>query len=257
MSNLRPHQSNTVSIIIPVYNEGANFSILWKELTRQVACEFKAYVVYDFDGDDTVPVANKIIEGGDTRLKLIKNNIKRGVVGAVCTGFNSVDSGPVLVVMADLSDDLSIVTQMLKLYNQGYDVIVGSRYVKGGRLIGGPVLKQSMSRVAGLSLHWLRRIPTTDATNAFKMYDREMLRDIVIESNGGFELNLEITVKAFLAGYKITEIPSTWTDRTAGTSKFKLWSWLPSYLKWYLYAFRPRSIEHPATAAVANSHSSR
>jgi hypothetical protein len=65
----------------------------------------------------------------------------------------------------------------------------------------------------------------------------------VIESKGGFELSLEITVKAFLAGYTITEIPSTWRDRTAGISRFKLWKWLPHYLKWYFMAIQPRGEE--------------
>jgi hypothetical protein len=68
-----------------------------------------------------------------------------------------------------------------------------------------------------------------------------MLSAIRIESKGGFELSLEITVKAFLAGYTITETPATWRDRTEGTSRFRLWKWLPHYLKWYFMAFQPKS----------------
>jgi dolichol-phosphate mannosyltransferase len=67
-----------------------------------------------------------------------------------------------------------------------------------------------------------------------------MLSRFALKSQRGFELNLEITVKAFLAGYPITEIPSVWRDRTQGKSKFKLWAWLPHYLRWYFYAFQPR-----------------
>jgi hypothetical protein len=67
-----------------------------------------------------------------------------------------------------------------------------------------------------------------------------MLKSFTIGSTGGFELNLELTVKAFLGGYRIAETPSVWRDRTAGESHFKLWKWLPSYLKWYFYAFQPR-----------------
>ena len=238
-----PHHlpgSIELSIVIPVYNEGAGFETLWRELTSQLNCPFNALVVYDFDEDNTVPVVNMIIARGETRLSLVKNNIRRGVVGALQTGFSRVEHGPVLVVMADLSDDLAKVGQMLELYRQGFHIIVGSRYMKGGRLIGGPIFKQGLSRLAGLSLHWFRGIPTCDATNAFKIYDGSMLRKFKLESQRGFELNLEITVKAFLAGYSIAEIPSIWRDRTQGKSKFKLWSWLPHYLRWYLYAFRPR-----------------
>ena len=55
-----------------------------------------------------------------------------------------------------------------------------------------------------------------------------------IESNGGFELGIELVVKAYLKGYKICEVPTTWIDRVAGESNFKIIEWLPSYLKWYL-----------------------
>jgi len=63
------------------------------------------------------------------------------------------------------------------------------------------LLKQGLSSLAGVSLFWLRGWPTHDATNAFKIYDQEMLKSFNIESTGGFELNLELTVKPFWAGY--------------------------------------------------------
>jgi hypothetical protein len=142
--------------------------------------------------------------------------------------------------MADCSDDVEQIDLMLEKYYEGADVVAGSRYMKGGKLIGGPPFKQFLSRMSGLSLHWLRGFPTHDATNAFKIYDGEMVRSFSIESSGGFELNLELTVKAFLAGNVITEVPVSWRDRSAGKSKFKLWRWLPKYLRWYFYAFQPR-----------------
>jgi dolichol-phosphate mannosyltransferase len=229
-----------LTIVVPVYNEGANFPALWQELTRDVRCAFTALVVYDFDEDNTVPAVQDIIAAGEPRLRLVKNRFGRGVVAAIRSGFAAAPEGPVLVVMADLSDDLAKVDAMLELYRRGYQLVAASRYMKGGRLIGGPVFKQGLSRLAGVSLYWLRGIPTHDATNAFKIYDRAMVTSFNIESQGGFELNLELTVKAFLGGYRIAEIPATWRDRTAGESRFRLWKWLPLYLKWYLYAFRPR-----------------
>jgi dolichol-phosphate mannosyltransferase len=240
-----------LSIVIPVYNEGANFPGLWLEMTEHLTFPFKAFVAYDFDGDNTLPVVQKIIDEGETRLKLVKNSYGRGVVGAIRTGFDAAPDGPVLVVMADLSDDLGQVSKMLELYRRGSHIVVGSRYMKGGRLIGGPWFKQLLSRLSGLSLCWFRGIPTHDATNAFKIYDRAMLDAIQIESKGGFELSLEITVKAFLAGYTISETPSTWRDRTAGESRFKLWKWLPHYLKWYFMAFRPKARNHGRRAKLA------
>jgi len=227
-------------IVIPAYNEGANFPALWAALRSQIRSEFTALVVYDFDEDDTIPVVKNIISKGERNLQLVKNVIRGGVVGAILTGFQAVESGPVLVVMADLSDDLAQVDKMLALYRKGYQIVVGSRHMRGGRMEGGPWLKKNMSRTAGLTLHLFRGIPTRDATNAFKIYDAEMVRSLDLRSERGFELNLEITVKAFLSGYRITEIPVVWKDRVAGKSRFRLWKWLPHYLRWYFYAFRPQ-----------------
>ena len=56
---------------------------------------------------------------------------------------------------------------------------------------------------------------------------------MTIESTGGFELGIELTVKAHLLGLRVDEVPTTWRDRTAGTSRFRLWAWLPQYLRWY------------------------
>lgn len=233
-------RESPLTIVIPVYNEGINFPRLWDTLTRSIRSDFLAIVVYDFDGDDTLPVARKLIDDGDCRLRLAKNAFGRGVVGAIRTGFSYVTQGPVLVVMADLSDDLAVVDQMLELYRRGYDLVAGSRYMPGGQVNGGPLVKKALSRLAGVSLHFLRGLPTHDATNAFKIYDASMLRRIKIESRKGFEMNLELTVKAFLDGYRIAELPSVWNDRTEGKSRFRMWNWLLHYLRWYMLAFRPR-----------------
>jgi dolichol-phosphate mannosyltransferase len=230
-----------LTIIIPVYNEGANFPALWENVCSRIRSPFTALVVYDFDEDDTVAAVREIISKGERRIRLVRNNVRKGVVGAIVTGFNQIEHGPVLVVMADLSDDLGQVDSMVALYREGYQVVVGSRYMKGGSIEGGPWFKQFLSRMAGLTLHWFRRIPTHDATNAFKIYDRDMLKSFTIESQRGFELNLELTIKAFLRGYRISEVPSRWQDRSRGQSRFRLWAWLPHYLKWYLHAFRPKA----------------
>jgi hypothetical protein len=97
-----------------------------------------------------------------------------------------------------------------------------------------------MSRTAGLTLHWFAGVPTHDPTNNFKLYSRRFLEATRIESTAGFELALELTVKATLEGRTIAEVPTTWRDRTAGQSNFKLRKWLPHYLHWYGVAFRGR-----------------
>ena len=97
-----------------------------------------------------------------------------------------------------------------------------------------------LSRFAGVSLHLIAGVPTHDATNSFKLYRRSLFERIRIESRGGFEIGMEILIKAHLLGCKIGEVPSTWRDRSGGESKFKLFKWLPHYLHWYFLAFRGR-----------------
>jgi len=70
------------------------------------------------------------------------------------------------------------------------------------------------------------------------MYRRSMLQRLQLESQHGFEISLEITVRAFLTGYRIREIPTTWRDRVRGRSKFRLARWLPRYLPWYWLGLR-------------------
>ncbi|PYU20345.1 MAG: hypothetical protein DMG32_22570, partial [Acidobacteria bacterium] len=91
-----------LTIIVPVYNEGANFPALWESICSAIRSPFTALVVYDFDEDDTVPPVQAIINKGERRIRLVPNNVRKGVVGAIVTGFNQVARGPVLVVMADL-----------------------------------------------------------------------------------------------------------------------------------------------------------
>ncbi len=229
-----------LNIVVPVYNEGDNFERLYKEVKKNIGVPKRLIVVYDFDEDNTLPVARELAKK-DPNIFLVKNTIGRGALNAIRTGFDYITAGPVLVVMADLADDLSTVEPMLDQYEDGAQLVCGSRYMKGGRQIGGPLLKRTLSRLAGTSLYYLRRFPVHDVTNNFKLYDKSLLDAITIESTAGFEVAMEITVKAFKMGAVIKEVPTTWKDRSAGESNFKLWSWLPSYLKWYFVALSPRT----------------
>jgi len=226
-----------LNIVIPVYNEGENIGRLYQEIKSKVKTPHRILIIYDIDEDNTLPVV-KALQMKDDRLILVKNIYGNGVLNAIKSGFKSVSNGPCLVVMGDLSDDLSMVDVMVEKYRQGFKVVCGSRYMKGGKQIGGPFLKRTLSRCAGLSLYYLFRVPTHDITNNFKLYDKSLLDELVIESQGGFEVAMEITVKAFKKGYLICEVPTTWHDRTAGESRFRLWKWLPYYLKWYFFAMR-------------------
>jgi dolichol-phosphate mannosyltransferase len=228
-----------LSVILPVYNEGEAVEPVLRNLSRLVHTPHELVVVWDFDEDRTAPVVHRLaseIPG----LRGMRNDLGRGVLNAMKAGIADTQAPYVLISMADGSDDHGAVDRMVELAKGGADVVVASRYMRGGHQIGGPPLKRLMSRVAGLTLHWFARVPTHDPTNNFKLYSRRFLDATAIESTAGFELALELTVKATLQKRKIAEIPTTWRDRTAGQSNFKLRQWLPHYLRWYRLAFLRR-----------------
>jgi dolichol-phosphate mannosyltransferase len=231
-----------VDFVMPVYNEAANIGRALAEIDRLVPLPKRVLVVYDFDEDDTVPEVRRLAAAYPW-VELVRNTLGRGVLHAVRAGIAATTAEVVVITMADLSDDVAVVPRMVHLIrDEGYDVVCASRYMRGGRQIGGPWLKGFLSRAAGLSLYWLAGLPTHDATNAFRAYRRALLREIPIESRGGFAYSLELTAKAHAQGRRITEVPSTWQDRSAGQSRFRLRAWLPHYLRWYAYALthRPR-----------------
>jgi glycosyltransferase involved in cell wall biosynthesis len=233
-----------LNIVVPVYNEGANIATTLGKIAKSLGKfqqETQITLVYDFDEDDTLPVVAAIRGDYSIPIRLQKNTV-RGVCSAIKQGILASDSSFVLVTMADMSDDYDQLPAMLAAADQGWDIVCGSRYMRGGHQYGGPLLKKTLSRLAGLSLHWLTGIPTHDATNSYKLYRRSIFDEITIESSGGFEIGIEIVVKAFVKHMKITEVPCSWWDRTEGQSRFRLIKWMPLYAKWYLCALRARKM---------------
>lgn len=219
--------------MIPVYNEGENVVPTLHGLVDKTATRpLEILVVHDFDEDTTVPVVKRL-QSELPQVRLYRNTLGRGVINAMKSGLRAARAPYVLITMGDGSDDPSDVDAMYALARGGADVVAGSRYMRGGRQLGGPPLKRSMSRVAGLSLHWLGGLPIHDATSNYRLYSKRLLNQVTIESVGGFELGLELTVKAYRLGMRVAEVPTTWRDRTVGESRFRLWSWLPRYLHWY------------------------
>jgi len=231
----------TTDFVMPVYNEGRNVKAAIDGLYAALPSPKRVLVVYDFEEDDTVPVVREL-QQRFTGLELIRNRHGRGVVNAIRTGIEDANGDVVIITMADLSDDTSIIPEMVRRIQAGEaDIVCPSRYMKGGHQFGGPFVKRTLSRLAGLSLRFAG-FPVHDATNAFRAYRRTLLQSLTIESEGGFAYSLELTAKAHAAGWKVVEIPSTWRDRSAGESRFRLMKWLPQYLKWYWFALtnRPR-----------------
>jgi dolichol-phosphate mannosyltransferase len=233
-----------LSVVLPVYNEGESVAPVIRALLDGIHLHCEILVVYDFDEDTTLPVA-RALAAELPEIRPIKNELGRGVLNAMKAGIAEARGEFVLVSMADGSDEAQVVDAMVALARGGADVVAASRYMRGGHQVGGPFLKRSMSRAAGLSLHWFAGVPIHDPTSNFKLYSRRFLDAVTIESTAGFELALELSVKATLAGRRLEEVPTTWRDRTSGKSNFKLRAWLPHYLHWYFAAFRGRFRRKP------------
>lgn len=229
------------SVVVPVYDEAANISPFCHRATAELPPDFELLVCYDREGDSTLSALTALpADEKPARLRLVRNDLGPGVRWAIEAGMRAAQAPVVLVSMVDQSDDYRIVEAMLRRAEAGTAVVCASRYMPGGRQIGGPFLKGLLSRLAGLSLHRLAGLPTRDPTNSFKAYRRDFLAATPIESRAGFCLALELTVKAHFGGWRVEELPAIWRDRAAGKSRFRILAWLPSYLRWYLWALRRR-----------------
>jgi len=235
--------SQLLSIVMPAFNEGEVIEKTVKSIHDEVAVPYELLIVYDFAQDTTVPAVKKV-QAKYKNVELVKNIYNKGALNAIKTGFVKASGYAVCVMMADLTDDPRTLNLMFEKYKQGYDIVSGSRYMPGGHQVGGPFIKQLMSRAAGISLHYIAGIPTFDPTNSFRLYSQRFLKKTKIESNGGFELGIELTVKAYFGGYKVTEVPTTWIY-LAKVSRFNMKKWLPKYIKWYFWAINKRLNGYP------------
>jgi len=231
--------SLAISVVIPAYNEGAAIIPVLDRIFDAVESECEILVVVDFEADTTVPVLRDYSER-EPRLHTLINTYGRGPANAIRYGIDQVKNPVVVVTMADGSDDPSQIDALARLVDRGVVVAAASRYSAGGQQVGGPMLKSLLSKTAGRSLGLFGRVGTRDATNSFKAYSTEFIREVGIDSRSGFEIGLELTAKARRLRRPVAEVPTIWLDRTLGESNFKLRAWIPRYLRWYRFAFGKR-----------------
>ena len=224
----------SISIIIPAHNEEDNITGIINRIKNTLDIPYELVVVNDHSTDRTAELVRKLTKEYDN-IRLIENKLDGGFANALKTGFNNATREVVIPVMADLCDDLSTVKKMLEKINEGYDVVCGSRYIEGGARLGGSKLKGFFSCFAGRSLRYLLQLPTSDIANAFKMYRKGVIDKIDIKAKS-FEISMEIPLKAYYLGFKITEVPTLWKARTSGRSNFRMIRLLPNYLNLYIWA---------------------
>jgi len=196
-------------------------------------------VVIDDEDDSTAPFVREFATR-DPRARLAINTYGRGPANAIKFGIEHASAQVVVVTMADGCDDPFQIDLLTRLVERGVVVAAASRYARSGQQVGGPWAKGFMSRMAGLTLYFLARVGTRDATNSYKAYSKSFIDAVGVESDKGFEIGIELVAKARRYRQPVAEIPTIWLDRAFGASNFKLMAWLPRYLHWYFFSFGPR-----------------
>jgi dolichol-phosphate mannosyltransferase len=241
-----------VSVIIPAYNEGELVIPVLDRLFESVKLPCEVLIVVDSEDDSTVPVVSEYAQK-ESRLRYLVNTYGPGPANAMRFGIDAAAAPVAVVTMADGCDDSRQIDDLTRLIERGVAVAAASRYMAGGQQVGGPVLKGLVSRLAGRSLHLLAHVGTRDATNSFKAYSTEFIRDVGIDSRDGFEIGIELTAKARRLRQPVAEIPTIWLDRQAGMSNFHVARWIPKYLRWYRFSFGQRLAAEQIRARTGGS----
>ncbi len=227
-----------LNIIVPAYNEEQNISETIRtiqEIQNRVDIPHKLIVINDNSTDRTGDIVENLLKTSPN-LVLVNRRGNHGLGRCLNRAYEEVEGGVIVAMMADLSDDVNDIPRMLEKIKEGYDLVSASRYIPGGSGEHIDRWKHFLSRMLGRVIQVLIGLPTNDATNAYKMYRSEVLDKIGILKSDNYTTGLELTVKTYLMGLKIAEIPTTWQDRNRGSSHFRILKVAPEYLKWFFWA---------------------
>ena len=167
----------------------------------------------------------------------VKNQEPHGFGMAILCGLEHMKGDATVIMMADESDDCRDVARYWKELNQGWDCVLGSRFIKGGGVIDYPHAKLLLNRLANFFIKVLFRINLNDTTNAFKAYRRTVIDGCRPLISPHFNLTVELPLKAIVRGYSWTVIPITWRNRRTGSTKLKIKEMGSRYLFICLYVW--------------------
>ena len=203
-----------ISVIVPTYNEAGSLPPLVERLASAMAGHtWELVVVDDGSPDGTADVAARL--SATHPVWVVRRAGKAGLASAVIAGFNE-SRGDILVVMdADLSHPPETVPALVKAIDDGADLAVGSRYVKGGATMDWPLRRRVVSRVACLIGNVL--VPVRDATSGFFAVRRTAIDGVRLNAIG-FKIGFEVIARARTK--TVVEVPYTFRDRELGASKF-------------------------------------
>jgi dolichol-phosphate mannosyltransferase len=208
-------------VIVPTYNERENIGPL-VELALQQAGGLEVLVVDDNSPDGTAEVVEQLMRQ-NPRVHLLKRAGKLGLGTAYIEGFKwGLARGYdfFMEMDADFSHDPREIPNFLAAMEDA-DVVLGSRYYRGIRVVNWPLSRLVLSKAASYYVRVITGLPVADPTGGFKCFRRSVLEAIELDRvrSNGYAFQVEMTYKAWMKGFRIKEIPIMFTDRFAGRSK--------------------------------------
>jgi glycosyltransferase involved in cell wall biosynthesis len=232
-----------ISFIIPFHNEEKNclpMLVRVFEFGKREKLDFEIIPVDDRSNDKT-PQILRAFSSKETRIRPIyrhKSNEEKGnTMGkALIAGTKDAKGEIVIWTMGDMADDTKTYKEIIRKLHGDYDMVFGSRYMPGGSRGNLDKLKALFSSWGTILARVLFNVPVHDITNAFRGFKRNVFKSINLESSG-FSISPEFAIKAHLAGFKLGEVPTVYTNRVEGVSNFKLYKMTISYLTLYYRLF--------------------
>ena len=215
-----------ITIVLPTYNEAENLPKLVSALLS-LPLDLAVLVVDDHSPDGTGEIADQLATLHPTKISVLHRAGKLGLRSAYMEGFQKAfDAGAEAVVQmyADFSHDPMVLTQMAKCI-ESCDVVIGSRYVKGGSLARRwPLWRKALSAFGNLYARTILSCPLRDVTTGYRMWRREVLQNMPLDRirSSGYIFLVEMAYVAYLMKYRVSEVPIHFADRRWGKSKMSL-----------------------------------
>ncbi len=211
-------------VIIPTYNEIENIEQILRT-TMDLAGDFHVLIVDDGSPDGTGQKIKELAEEFNGRIHLLEREGKQGLGTAYLAGFKFALGHSYKFIFemdADFSHNPQDLARLKKACIDGdADLAIGSRYIKGVNVVNWPMSRVLMSYFASMYVRIITGMPIMDATAGFKCYRRNLLESLNLERIKfvGYAFQIEMKFRAWKNGFKITEVPIIFTDRTLGESK--------------------------------------
>ena len=211
-------------ILIPAHNEETSLAKTVAHFDEFLApiVFFNILVINDHSNDNTFTVLREL-KKKYPNFSFFNNEKASGVGNAIRFGLEKWKGDIIAICMADGSDSpMDILKSYYKIVDEGYNCVFGSRFIRKGDVNGYPLKKLILNRVFNFFVKLFTRINYNDFTNIFKVYHRSAIQTISPIEATGFNIGLEMSLKAFKNNLKIAIVPISWRQRSNGMSKLNI-----------------------------------